>query len=395
MRHHALIVAAASLALTAVAVPSFAADARATVDVGNSAPMDSTATTRPANQLTDAERANILNTLGDITQAALTQNGVKDAVAYFTTEDADRIGTVKQSDELNNAIAQFNKDWQDKYGQPFELKHDSKVFDDASFRLTPGMGMHARQAGERITPSDQNTNMDENKPSDQNRKSDREGDKSDARVLTHTGTNMNANADMNAKADTATAQPDAKAGAGHAQSDIAVRSSDNPAINTQEDRKDNARAAANEAARDQDNMAKAEVKTDTEVNRDQAPMDMTARDNQARNANARDMNANDTNTKDMSDRAVKASGHMNANADAQLTIGANNNLPQTTLNLVKARHWLVDVSDSLTADNLQTNLLHAVQAMDQDKANWPADINDGYRMAASHVFMALQDRTLH
>ena len=52
-------------------------------------------------------------------------------------------------------------------------------------------------------------------------------------------------------------------------------------------------------------------------------------------------------------------------------------------------HWRIDVPDAMNPERLRGNLLRQLQLLAQSKAQWPADVNDAYRMATHHVMAAL------
>lgn len=64
----------------------------------------------------------------------------------------------------------------------------------------------------------------------------------------------------------------------------------------------------------------------------------------------------------------------------ELTVSLSHELPD---------HWRIDVPDSMNPERLRGNLLRQLQLLAQSKAQWPADVNDAYRMATHHVMAAL------
>jgi len=75
-----------------------------------------------------------------------------------------------------------------------------------------------------------------------------------------------------------------------------------------------------------------------------------------------------------------------------VVIPAQKNLPQVYVPLIRSGtsdDWKLDVSDTLDANQLQANLQRHVKAILDDKQNWPADQNEGYRLVAHHALAAL------
>jgi hypothetical protein len=53
--------------------------------------------------------------------------------------------------------------------------------------------------------------------------------------------------------------------------------------------------------------------------------------------------------------------------------------------------WKIDVPDSIDGQRLYDNLLKHVTMFDEDRANWPADVNEAYRTASRHVLAAVME----
>jgi hypothetical protein len=53
--------------------------------------------------------------------------------------------------------------------------------------------------------------------------------------------------------------------------------------------------------------------------------------------------------------------------------------------------WKVDVPDSMDSQKLYDNVLKQLTAADENRANWPADVNDAYRDVTRHIMMAVTD----
>jgi hypothetical protein len=78
---------------------------------------------------------------------------------------------------------------------------------------------------------------------------------------------------------------------------------------------------------------------------------------------------------------------------ASAVIAASHGLPEVRLNLVSEfpDKWKIDLPDSIDGQKLKDNVLKHLTMVDEDKANWPADVNDAYRLVSHHMLMALQD----
>ena len=75
-----------------------------------------------------------------------------------------------------------------------------------------------------------------------------------------------------------------------------------------------------------------------------------------------------------------------------MVIPAQKNLPTVYVPLSKsgtASDWKLDLPDTVDANQLQDNLQRHVKAILDDKQNWPADQNEGYRLITHHVLAAL------
>ncbi len=110
------------------------------------------ATTNPAMaQAPDAQH--IRETIREVTQAALTKGGIDDIVERFERSDRKRLdnsNAVEKSDAtLDGRIAQFQKDWKDKYNQDFEIHDRAAVYNDAFASIMENENGEARLAGER------------------------------------------------------------------------------------------------------------------------------------------------------------------------------------------------------------------------------------------------------
>jgi len=108
--------------------------------------------TASAGQSKHAEE--IHDVLAQVAEAALTKDGLDDIVERFVDADRNRLGTnkddLKADDTLNGRVAQFQKDWKDKYGQDFDIKDEDKVYDPSFAMITEGEEGKARTASDRI-----------------------------------------------------------------------------------------------------------------------------------------------------------------------------------------------------------------------------------------------------
>jgi hypothetical protein len=79
---------------------------------------------------------------------------------------------------------------------------------------------------------------------------------------------------------------------------------------------------------------------------------------------------------------------------ATVRIAASHGLPALTVPLIHEApdRWRIDVPDTLTADKLKANVLAHLTAADQNKDQWPADVNQAYALVTHHVLMALMDQ---
>jgi len=80
---------------------------------------------------------------------------------------------------------------------------------------------------------------------------------------------------------------------------------------------------------------------------------------------------------------------------ATVIIPAGQGLPQVTVPLVRElpNQWRIDIPDSLNADTLRANLEKHLKMAQDDKANWPADANEGYLAVAHHILLGIFEGT--
>jgi len=77
---------------------------------------------------------------------------------------------------------------------------------------------------------------------------------------------------------------------------------------------------------------------------------------------------------------------------AIVTFPAEFGLSETNVSLIhEITGWRIDVPDNIDAQRLHDNLLNHLTMADQAKDQWPADVNDAYRLVAHHVFMGIYD----
>jgi len=97
----------------------------------------------------------IHDVMAQVTEAALTKDGLDDMVERFVDADGNRLGqnkdALKADDTLNGRIAEFQKDWKAKYNQDFDIKDEDKVYDTSFAMITEGEEGRARTAGATIS----------------------------------------------------------------------------------------------------------------------------------------------------------------------------------------------------------------------------------------------------
>jgi hypothetical protein len=77
---------------------------------------------------------------------------------------------------------------------------------------------------------------------------------------------------------------------------------------------------------------------------------------------------------------------------ATATIAASHGLPESKVALVSEfpDRWKIDLPDSIDGQKLHDNVLKHLTMVDEDKANWPADKADAYRLVSHHMLEAVQ-----
>jgi len=78
---------------------------------------------------------------------------------------------------------------------------------------------------------------------------------------------------------------------------------------------------------------------------------------------------------------------------AYVTVASSHGLPELKVPLIHELPdmWKIDVPDSVTGQKLYDNLLKHLTMADEQKDQWPSDVNDAYRMVSHHVLMAILD----
>jgi hypothetical protein len=87
--------------------------------------------------------------LAEVTDAALTKNGLDDMAERFVDADRTRLNqnkdALKNDDTLNGRVDQFQRDWKAKYNEDFDSKSVyDKVFDATWARISEGEELGAR-----------------------------------------------------------------------------------------------------------------------------------------------------------------------------------------------------------------------------------------------------------
>jgi hypothetical protein len=79
---------------------------------------------------------------------------------------------------------------------------------------------------------------------------------------------------------------------------------------------------------------------------------------------------------------------------ATVRIAASHGLPALTVPLIHEApdRWRIDVPNTLTAEKLKANVLAHLTAANEQKDQWPADVNQAYALVTHHVLMALMDQ---
>jgi len=78
---------------------------------------------------------------------------------------------------------------------------------------------------------------------------------------------------------------------------------------------------------------------------------------------------------------------------AYVTVAASHGLPELKVPLIHELPdvWKIDVPDSVDGKKLYDNLLTHLTMTNEQKDQWPADVNDAYRLVSHHVLTAILD----
>jgi hypothetical protein len=78
---------------------------------------------------------------------------------------------------------------------------------------------------------------------------------------------------------------------------------------------------------------------------------------------------------------------------AVVLIEASHGAPMATLAMVKSQdgQWKLDTPQGVDEQRLRASLARHLDMIEKDKANWPSDQNEAYRLVAHHVFLAIDD----
>jgi hypothetical protein len=287
-------------------------------------------------QVDEGTANNIRGTLATLTEAALTRGQFRSVVQRLTDDDQERIGDFarEEFEDLDGRIAQFQQDWQERYDQDFDIDNRELVYSREFVQIFEGHVGEAGLAAGRMNGQQDQMQMD--RPQDQMQE-DRQQD----RLLD----GLRGEADRE--------RDEARAEIGRAQDDNQVQ------IQLERDR-DRGQAGV-EVDRDRD---QARVQVDQDREDDARP--------------ARDREGQD-----------QEQDH------ATVTIPASHGLPEVTVHLLNEGTimdaWRIDLPDHVDGPKLKENLLIHLTAANEQKQQWPADVNDAYRLVTHHVLLAIMD----
>jgi hypothetical protein len=76
---------------------------------------------------------------------------------------------------------------------------------------------------------------------------------------------------------------------------------------------------------------------------------------------------------------------------ATVSVAASHGLPALNVPMVHEfpDSWKIDVPDTYSAEALHDNLVKQLKAIDNDKAQWPADANEAYRSVTHRILAAV------
>jgi hypothetical protein len=78
---------------------------------------------------------------------------------------------------------------------------------------------------------------------------------------------------------------------------------------------------------------------------------------------------------------------------ATVTIPASHGMPEMAVPLIHELPdtWKIDLPDNIDGPRLHDNVLKHLTMVDESRQNWPADVNDAYRIVTQHMMAALFD----
>jgi hypothetical protein len=133
-------------------------------------------------------------------------------------------------------------------------------------------------------------------------------------------------------------------------------------------------------------VARGEIGTDAQVAGKQLPPGEKVTTEDAKRA------ARDTSGDTKLDRNLEKGRNV-----AVVNVTESHGLPELKVPLIHELPdlWKIDVPDSVTGQKLYDNLLNHLTMADEQKDQWPADVNEAYRTVAHHVLMAVLDVSHH
>ncbi len=104
------------------------------------------------------------------------------------------------------------------------------------------------------------------------------------------------------------------------------------------------------------------------------------------------------NQNDVAENNKNFGGSVNLEKNREVAVarimGMNSTGPLTASMIHQAGGWTFDIPNTTSADELYRTLVANLQVVDQQKANWPADINEAYRHVTDAVVASLYDINL-
>jgi len=281
----------------------------------------------PGNRQVSPAAKDVRDTISEATSAAV-QGKFSDMEKRFTRADRDRLGdNFKDNQSLRDKWTQFSNDWKAKYNQDFDSGNIAKALDDSNVQVYQGEYMGRARTA-----------------------GERMGPGSDNRLNTNT----------NANTDTRT----------NTGSDI-NRPNDTNSENRTGESNSGAFARDNQPKGDAEHPVGGGSGTTGEM------------------PHAGDMSHGDMSRTD--------SGHWagSTNKDtATIFFASSHNLAPAWAVLRNegglGNNWKIDVPDT-NPQTLSDTLAQHVTMLQDQKANWPSDVNDAYRMVTHHVLTALTD----